>query len=630
MGALNNIWLPQPKPKIVWGGKDAFTHMLVIGPTRCGKTSTILKPMIYQILMAKKRGKRVGLSVIEPKGDVALMVAETSRALNIPYTHVDPLRDDSHVLNVMEGDMDDITEATVVVLKSLFGKQEAFFATIQELSARKITQLLKTLHGDNINLMDVVMTIRDPRLLDAKVAQLKSQQGETDLVQFFETELLGAQRAEYQKYVMGLRGQLENITSNRYLKRIMMGKSSINLDQHFEEGGILAINTAMGKLRNAGDAFGQFAMMHLQSTTYRRPGTEATRIPHYLIVDEASRYMTPENERFLSIAAEYKTSAIFATQSLAQLEVESGKLSGKAMKQAFLTGCRNKIVFVGVGASDAKEMQEEFGKDAIIESQATFEPSLFLPKLLPKSYRDTEKEEYRYTYTQIMDGIPKYHYFYKMLNDGHPRRPQIGKGAFIPRDWREQLLSEEVESLEKGKFELFQWAKTHYEANVKRSKVLDQKEDEQLLKDDAEYEKREEEINSKMNDLSIKEPDSDFSPIPLEKDDIPTSNLRFVSRKKADSAERKEANTLTEIKQTTTEERRSASVTAEVESSVPQETVKLDSKESLKEMLQDISVASQTTKDILKKTDQVVSAAPESSKPKKKKVDDFFSSDEIK
>lgn len=60
MGKTNN--------PIILGGSDPFTHMLCVGPTRCGKTSTILLPMIYQLLVQKKRGKALGLSVIEPKG----------------------------------------------------------------------------------------------------------------------------------------------------------------------------------------------------------------------------------------------------------------------------------------------------------------------------------------------------------------------------------------------------------------------------------------------------------------------------------------------------------------------------------------------------------------------------------
>ena len=45
---------------IVWQGSDCFTHMLAVGPTRCGKTATILKPMIYQLLLQKKRGVPLG------------------------------------------------------------------------------------------------------------------------------------------------------------------------------------------------------------------------------------------------------------------------------------------------------------------------------------------------------------------------------------------------------------------------------------------------------------------------------------------------------------------------------------------------------------------------------------------
>ena len=61
----------------------------------------------------------------------------------------------------MEGETDTVAEATVVVLKGLFEKQDAFFATVQELSARNVTKLLKELHGDNMDIIDVMNTLRD-------------------------------------------------------------------------------------------------------------------------------------------------------------------------------------------------------------------------------------------------------------------------------------------------------------------------------------------------------------------------------------------------------------------------------------------------------------------------------------
>lgn len=87
--------------------------MLAVGPTRCGKTATILKPMIYQLLLQKKRDVPLGLSVVEPKGDVAEMVNEMCLEMDIPCIHVDPNKTDSASFNPMEGEMDTVAEATV-------------------------------------------------------------------------------------------------------------------------------------------------------------------------------------------------------------------------------------------------------------------------------------------------------------------------------------------------------------------------------------------------------------------------------------------------------------------------------------------------------------------------------------
>lgn len=423
---------------IHWGGSDLFTHMLVVGPTRCGKTSTFLKPIIYQLLVMKKKGIPLGLSVVEPKGDVAAMVAEMCSEMNMPYVHVDPTISNSARFPVMKGDEDDVAEATVTVLKSMFGKQEAFFATVQELAGRNITKLLKRLYLDDVNLGDVLRTMRDQRVLEDKVQELQFKEGDSDLVQFFQSELLGAQKEKYQQFVIGLRAQLENLTSNRHLEPILTGQSDFDMDKHFATGGVLAVNTAMGKLRKAGDAFGQFVVMHLQSGTFRRPGTERTRIPHFMIVDEYSRYINPDVELFLSIAAEYKTSGIFAIQSLGQLEVESGKINARAMKQSILTSCRNKVTFGGLSYQDALEFSREFGKKQIISRQSTFKQQILVPNLLPENYRDTEQEEDRIFYTQLMDGLPKFHYVAKLLDDGTPLPPKIGKGSFVPNDWKEK------------------------------------------------------------------------------------------------------------------------------------------------------------------------------------------------
>ncbi len=458
---------------IHWGGDDPFTHTLVVGPTRCGKTSQILKPLIYQILKAKRRGIPVGLSVIEPKGDVARMVKEMAEEMGLSdqLVYIDPLYpNETNRINVMKGDTSDVAEATVAVLKSLFGKQEAFFATVQELSSRKVTLLLKELYGDSMDIMDVLANLRDVTILQTNVEKLRAAKGTNDLVQFFDNELLGKGKMseKYRQFIVGLRAQLENITSNERLRAIVTGKSDIDLDEHFEKGGILAANTSLAKLGKSGDAFGMFLTMHLQLASFRRGGTERTRVPHYLIIDEYSRYINPDVERFLSVAAEYRVALIAAIQSLGQLELESGTLSAKAMKRSILTSTRNKIVFGGLEYEDAEEVSKIMGKNLIRQRERMFSGGI-LENILPKHYRDSEEEKQRFYSTFLMDGLPRFHYIHKLLDNGTPREPGIAVGEFVPRNWKEELEKEELALNSYKKPPIFDWkGRAEYAVKQKR------------------------------------------------------------------------------------------------------------------------------------------------------------------
>src|SRR5699024_6232233 len=186
----------------------------------------------------------------------------------------------------------------------------------------------------------------------------------------------------------------------------------------------------------SGDAFGQLLIMNLQNATFRRDGTEKTRIPHFLIVDEYSRYMNPDVEIFLSLAAEYRVSGILAAQSLGQLEVSTGDITGEVMTRTIMTSCRNKITFGGLSYLDAQEFSEEFGMDRVIMRQSTYQNRVMYPKFFPESYRDTEQEEYRFSYTDIMDGLQRFLFFHKLMQDGKQQPTGLAIGVYVPRIWK--------------------------------------------------------------------------------------------------------------------------------------------------------------------------------------------------
>jgi len=433
--------------KTQWGGKDAFMHTLVVGPTGSGKTALLLKPMVYQILKARKLGKPVGLTVIEPKGDFVRDLRMLCEASDQEMTMISPTDPNSAIFNVMAGDKTDIVEATVTVLQTMFGRQDQFFSLMQELFTRKIVELLKTLYDDDVYLRDVLINLQNEDLLRQNVNLLKRRGLEPELTDFFINELLNAKSQEAQKFrsfAIGLRAQLENILSNPYLKPIISKPSSFSLDRHFETGGILGIDTSLAKLGQSGDAFGQFVAMHAQLATYRRPGSEDERVPHYLIIDEYSRYINPDVEKFLSIAREYKVAGVFAIQSLGQLAVASGKLDGRAMKQTIMASTRNKMVFGGLEHDDAKEMASIMGKNTVVDQDKIYDGNP-LKKVIPKAQKEIEREVERLPYTFFMDGMPNDYFVHKLLQNRQLQPPGITKGEFLPRskqELREKFLSD--------------------------------------------------------------------------------------------------------------------------------------------------------------------------------------------
>lgn len=466
--------------KIALTPKDRFGHMVIVGPTGCGKTSKIIKPGIWQdlldikrkriaykkltdsiehdynkgierikkkknwsfekkqekiIQLHEKREKRLksinkqeyiaGLTVVEPKGDLAEDVVKMCKALKLyDYKYINPLNENTDILNIMQGDPDEVAETNRTVLKNLFGRQEQFFALIQETTARNTILLIKKLKGDALDIIDVARALRDEETLRGIVELYEKNYGTDDLVQFFRSEVFGTLKDKYYQFALGLRQQLEDIGGNKYLRRVLIGNSTVNLDKHLEEGGILIVNTCMGPLGTLGDTFGEFVIMHLQNAIFRRPGNEWTRPYHYIWIDEAPRYMNQDLERLLAIGRSYVASANLSIQVGDQLVLSEKK----EFAGILLANCRTKIIFGGVPEKDARMFAEEFGKDKTKTKQYTYnyKSLLALPTLVPKSYRTTEKEEHRFTATEIMElksYRKKAEAIIKYIRDGAVQRP---------------------------------------------------------------------------------------------------------------------------------------------------------------------------------------------------------------
>lgn len=419
---------------------DRYLHTMVVGTTGTGKSSRVLKPMIEQDLEAIAKGEKLGITVIEPKGDFADDVAAMCRSMKVPYIYINPLDPATPVFNPMSGEPEVVAEIMRTVLRSLFGKQEAFFRLNQEVAARNTALLVKKIKGEEATMLDMVDVLRDRSLLAAYVSNLERREGESALTQYFKTEVMGELRDKVQQFTLGLRLQLEDITGNRMMRRVLIGKSDVDLDRHLSEGGtVLIVNTAMGELGKLGDAFGQFIMMHFQQAVFRRKGTERTRTPHFLYIDEFPRYVNPDFERLLAIGRSFRCAAVLALQTTAQMVHEDRP----TFRDIVLETCRNKIVLNLGSEDDAIRFAKEFGEYEYTVPQYTYKrKGILINPWYMESMKEEEVREQRFNYTQLTE-LPKYHAVVRIVRDGEPQPPVLGKLELSKWDRSKNFYREE-------------------------------------------------------------------------------------------------------------------------------------------------------------------------------------------
>lgn len=436
--------------KVIMPLKDRFLHMLILGPTGSGKTSQTIIPMINQDM----QNLGCGITVIEPKGDLAEKIDAMARYYGRKVMYFNPVFPDCPYFNPLFGEEDSVIENMATTFKMLSPDSPQFFKDMNEQLIRNSLKVLKRLKGNDATFIDMARLIQNSGGAGKKmVMQFAKMNAPTediakenqDLANWFLGDYFAEKSKTYEN-CSGVRSQVSKLISNKYLRRVLNppeGKNDIDFDKHLAEGGVITITTAQGTLRDLGKFLGYFIILQLQSAVFRRPGNEDTRVPHFLYIDEFQTYSNPGFADMLTQGRSYRVASQLATQNRALMAMGGGS-DGKNFVDLVSTNARNLVIYPGGNNEDAKYYSQQFGE--IIEMTerkgiSRQKGSLFNIDLSGKyneSISYTEETKARFSPSDII-----YRQFgeitYCLIQNNTLQAPGVGKIEYIDYNLNKEL-----------------------------------------------------------------------------------------------------------------------------------------------------------------------------------------------
>ena len=327
---------------------DRRRHMYIIGKTGTGKTE-LLRDLILQDIKAGR-----GVCLIDPH-DLAedlLAYIPPERAEDVIY--FDPSDTERPMgLNLLEAYNEDqkhfVTTAIINLMYKLYDPYKT--GIIGPRFEHAIRNAMLTVMSEPGNtFVEVVRCLTDPEFVQEILPKVKDP-----MVRRYWTDQI-AQTADFHKseildYIVSKFGRF---VTNKMMRNIIgQSKSAFDFRQVMDEGKILIINLAKGKIGEENSSFLGLVLIPkiLMAAMSRADIPEEKRKDFYLYVDEFQNFATPDFAQILSEARKYRLNLTVANQFIGQVEEE--------IKNAVF-GNIGTILAFRVGVTDANYLQREF------------------------------------------------------------------------------------------------------------------------------------------------------------------------------------------------------------------------------------------------------------------------------
>lgn len=350
-------------------------NMLIPVESKLNLYNTYMNKMILNKSNSGYTYRNLGLTYMCPDYESMTHMIKVADSYKLPYNVVDPNDPNSIGLNpfIFEDPLQ-TSIAISTVLKGLYASahsdiNQAYRENAATQAVENVSILLKEIYprlhdGELPTLEDVQDCLTDFELTESLCKRLKEDEElakkYSALIRYFEMNFYKNSNGieEMRKFVTASTSQLDTLLRFPGVKNILCNRTNnLNYDKALENGEITFVCTRRGDLGpNINTAFGLFFILLMQYSVLRRPGTEKTRVPHFLYIDEFSNYINASTEPLFTLYRKYRVATVISVQNLAQLEVSNNKY-----KQTILSNCNNKIVFGNNTPEDNEWWSKEIG-----------------------------------------------------------------------------------------------------------------------------------------------------------------------------------------------------------------------------------------------------------------------------
>jgi hypothetical protein len=356
--------------KIKFGIKteDRRRHFYLLGKTGVGK-STVFKNMFIADVL---RGE--GACFVDPHGEAVeelLDFIPPERIDDVVY--FDPTDVDNPVgFNLLElsdkSQRDLIADGVVEVFKKQFGY--SWGPRLEYILTNTVSTLLE---AQNTTLLAVLRLLTDNNYRKFVLKQVDDPM----LLKFWEEEFaqMASNRRLVTEAVAPIQNKVGRFISSAVIRNIIgQVKSTIDLREIMDEGKILLVNLAQGKLgEETASLLGGMMITRLQSTAMERTDqTFDERRDFYLYVDEFQNFATVSFAKILSEARKYKLNLTMTNQYIDQLPLE--------VRQAIFGNVGTLGSFV-VSQADAAILENEFAPDITADDLVSLDAHAMYIKL---------------------------------------------------------------------------------------------------------------------------------------------------------------------------------------------------------------------------------------------------------